>query len=122
MIKPPYHGNGLLTGSVFALLCTMSDCGADEDDYLSEDVEAVREGRLVWVGIKTFATSTLDKALRLCAVRDVTEGTGSLERYVLNEVGRAIVNDPAQADKVVMLLAMGRNMTVTDGKVVELLG
>ena len=99
MIKPPYHGAGRLTPGVYDLLQKM----ADEND------EAVQEGIAVWVDLRRYHSSTLHKALQLCALRDV-----------LNEVGHAIVNDPSQADKVVILLTMGRNMTVKDGKVVEL--
>ncbi len=110
MIKPPYHGGGRLTPSVYDLLKTMKEL----------DEEAVQEGIEVWVDLRRFHAGTIYKALQLCALRDVSDDTGTLRRYVLNEVGRAILNDPAQADKVVMLLTMGRNMTVKDGKVVEL--
>lgn len=110
MIKPPYHGGGRLTPGVFKLLQTMA----------TEGDEAVQEGIAVWVDLHRFHSSTLHNALQLCALRDVSDDTGTLRRFVLNEVGHAILNDPAQADKVVILLTMGRNMTVKDGKVVEL--
>lgn len=110
MIKPPYYGNGRLTPGVFKLLQTMA----------TEGDEAVQERTAVWVDLHRFHSATLHNALQLCALRDVSDDTGTLRRFVLNEVGHAILNDPAQADKVVTLLTMGRNMTVKDGKVVEL--
>ncbi len=109
MIKPPYHGAGRLTPSVYDLLKTMKEL----------DEEAVQEGIEVWVDLRRFHAGTVHKALQLCALRDVSDDTGALRRYVLNDIGLAILDDPEQADKVVMLLALRRNMTVRGGKVVE---
>ena len=109
-----YHGGGLLTRAVLNLLKAMTE------GEMPEDCEAVYERGTVWVDYHTFRVDTLRKAIQLCAVRDVTEGTGALDRYVINEVGRAILADPSQADEVVRLLASRTNMTVRDGKVVRL--
>lgn len=109
-----HPGGGLCTPAVIRLLKTMEEGG------FTEDGEAVYERGQVWVGITTFSPRTLLKAVKLCCVRDVTEGTGALARYVLNEVGRAIITDPSQADVVVRNLATRTNMTVRDGKVVTL--
>lgn len=109
-----HPGGGLCTPAVIRMLKAM------EVDRDNEDGEAVYERGQVWVGCITYSPRTLLKAVKLCAVRDVTEGTGSLQRYVINEVGRAIIADPSQANAVSRHLATRTNMTVKDGKVVPL--
>jgi len=102
-----------LTPAVLRLLGEMS-----REDVPLDEAEAVCDRFEVWVGEERFHRETINRALRLCAVRDVSEEAG-LRRYEISEVGRCLMADPEQADELCRLLLSGRNITVRDGKIVE---
>lgn len=74
----------------------------DRDDLYGAEV--VCEGRTCFLGLKTVSKSRVYELLRLVLVCDDSEQGGGLERYSLNEEGRAMVNDPGYIPKIVPIL------------------
>lgn len=79
------------------------------------DGELVRDGRQSYLGDCRVPSTVVDKLLRLMAIRDVSDSKG-LERYVINSVGKAIINDPGIVGELVRFIAAGRPFTVREGK------
>lgn len=80
---------------------------AEDADNL-EDAEIVCDGRVCYVGLDTVSKAKVFELLRLVLISDDTDTGGGLERYSLNEEGRAIVSDPFYIPKIVKILARRR--------------
>ncbi len=75
--------------------------GADNRD----DAEIVCEGRAAYVGLDSISKATVNELLRLVLIRDDSDQGSKVERYSLNEEGRAMVNDPKYVPKIVPIRA-----------------
>lgn len=113
-----HPGSGLLTPGVLRLLAAMAYPEAEmaDDGFPYDEYEAVCDRWEVWVGDRQFHRKTLNAALQLCAISDVSD-EGGFQRYTLNAVGRCFLADPSQADQIVRLLYAGQNITVREGKI-----
>ena len=72
-----------------------------------DDGELVCEGRCCWVGLDTVSRAKVYELLRLCLIRDVTDQNGKMERYTLNEEGRAMLDNPEYVPMIVGALSTG---------------
>ncbi len=75
----------LITRRQREILTAMAESEARED---FEDAEIACDRGVCFLGDTRVAKRTVFALLRLCLVRDETEGTGHLERYTINEHGR----------------------------------
>ena len=75
---------------------------AEDADNL-DDAEIVCEGRTCYVGLDTVSKATVFELLRLVLISDDSEQGKGVERYSLNEEGRAMVADPKYIPKIVAL-------------------
>ena len=75
-----------------------------EDADNMDDAEVVCEGRTCFVGLDTVSKAKVYELLRLVLISDDSEQGKGVERYSLNEEGRAMVNDPNYIPKIVPLL------------------
>lgn len=82
-----------------------------------EENEIVCEGRECWIGSVRIHRSTLNKLLRLLAVRDVSDVKG-LERYTINSTGQQLLKHPALEHKIPRALADGGPFQIKNGEIV----
>jgi len=87
---------------------------AEDADNL-DDAEIVCEGRDCYIGLTSISKATVNQLLRLVLIRDDSDWGGGMERYSLNEEGRAMVKDPNYIPKIVPILA-AQGQTVDDQK------
>ncbi len=71
-----------------------------EDTAEYSDAEIVCEGRYCYVGLKSISKATVNELLRLVLIRDDSDQNGKVERYTLNEEGRAILIDSTYIPKI----------------------
>lgn len=90
-----------------------------EDEGRHEEAELVCEGIECWVGLARTNRAVVRLLLRSLLVRDVSD-TGGIERYAVNDTGRAALRRPAVVDEVAQTLARGVPFTVVDDRVVEM--
>lgn len=57
--------------------------------------ELVRDGACVYLDLDRLSVRTLNGLLRLCAISEDTPG-GGIERYHINETGRALLLPPGR--------------------------
>lgn len=74
---------------------------AEDDDLYGAEV--VCEGRSCYIGLDTVSKATVNELLRLCLLHSDTEHS-SIERYSINEEGRAILADPEYVPQIVPYL------------------
>ena len=87
-----------------------------------EDAELVGEGRSFWLAYRRVSRSTVNQLLRLVAISDCSDAGGAaLERYKINEVGRAIVRRPEIIAEIETALRTGGAFTVRDNRIVSLI-
>lgn len=86
---------------------------------LQGDEEFVAEGIHCWVGDVQVSRATLRQLLRCLALKDVSDQSG-IERYVVNDIGKAILERPALAEEVAVKALAGQGFTVIDGSVVDM--
>ncbi len=77
---------------------------AEDADELF-DAEIVCEGRVCYVGLDTIAKRTVNELLRLVLISDNATVEKAIERYSLNEEGRAILEDPNYVPKIVPIMS-----------------
>ena len=77
---------------------------AEAEDNL-DDAEIVCEGRSCYVGLDSISKATVNELLQFVLIRDGSDQGGKMERYSLNEEGRAMVDDPNYVPKIVEILA-----------------
>lgn len=82
----------------------LRDMPAAEAAENFEDAEIVAESRACWLGDRPIAQRTINQLLHLCLLRDVGEPGQDVERYVLNEEGRAMANDRFYTPMIVAIL------------------
>ena len=87
-----------------AAMRILTQLKAAEDDDNLDDAEIVCEGRYCYVGLDSISKATVNELLRVVLIRDDSDQNGKLERYSINEEGRAMVNDPNYIPKIVSLL------------------
>lgn len=75
----------------------------DVDDL--DNAEIVCEGRVCYVGLYTVSKAAVYELLRVVLISDDSDQGGCLERYSLNEEGRAMVNNPNYIPQIVKILA-----------------
>ena len=78
---------------------------AAEDSDNLDDAEIVCEGRTCFVGLDTVSKATVYELLRLVLIRDDSDQGKGVERYSLNEEGRALLADPDYIPQIVKVLA-----------------
>lgn len=71
-----------------------------EDDTVY-GAEVVCEGRSCYIGLNHVRKATVNELLRLCLLSDDTDQNSSVERYSINEEGRAILRNPEYVPKIV---------------------
>lgn len=67
----------------------------DRDDF--DDAEIVCEGRECYIGTDAIAKRVVFELLRLCLLKDESEQGKGVERYTINEEGRAIAATRSRA-------------------------
>ena len=82
-------------------ILTRLKAAEDADDL--DAAEVVCEGRTCYLDLDTVSKAKVYELLRLVLLRDVTDQNGKIERYTLNEEGRAMVDDPNYMPKIVSL-------------------
>ncbi len=87
-----------------------------ETDERYEDAELVCDGNSCWLGIRRVQKKTVNELLSVLALKDSNDGS-TVQRYVINGVGRALHADPNLALDVVEALKQGGSFTIVDGKV-----
>jgi len=106
-----------MTPKAYTVLGVLIAAGnASDPDY--ED-EIVRERRSCWIGSQQVSPVVLDELLRLVALRDVADG-GKVERYRINDVGRALHRNPGIEADILRCIASGGSFTVQNDEVVEI--
>lgn len=74
----------------------------DDDEYGGE---IVCEGRVCYVGLDRISKATVFELLRYVLISDESEQGKGVERYTINEEGRAMVADPNYRPKILDLLS-----------------
>ncbi len=92
----------MISKAAMRVLTRLKD--AEDADNL-DDAEIVCDGRTCYVGLTSIAKATVNQLLRLVLISDDSDQGGGMERYSLNEEGRAMVNDPNYIPKIVPILA-----------------
>jgi hypothetical protein len=87
-----------------------------DEDYESE---IVREARQCWFGSERVSGRVLNEAIRCRAVDDVSD-EGGIERYVINEIGRAVLRRPDLAGEIAAAILSGRQFTVRDDAIADI--
>ena len=96
----------MLSKRALDVLTILSAAGEEAD--LDEAVDLVSEGRVVWLGNSQLRWSTLWQLLECVAITETSDEGGSVRRYNINTVGRAIVRRPELADEVKLIVRAGR--------------
>ena len=91
----------MISKAAMRALVRMKD--AESADNL-DDAEIVCEGRTCYIGLDLIAKATVNELLRLVLIRDDSDQNGKVERYSINEEGRAILDDPNYIPKIVPIL------------------
>lgn len=86
----------------------------DQEDW--EGAEIVCSGIDCWLGETRISRSTVTCLVRHVAVSLASE-PDAMERYTLSGTGKAILDDPATADRIVAALYAGRNVDATGNPV-----
>lgn len=81
----------LISKAAYRLLTELRNAEAIDD---LDAAEVVCEGRFCYVGSRRVAKATVNELLRLVLLRDVGDAGAVVQRYALNEEGRAILQDP----------------------------
>jgi hypothetical protein len=76
----------------------------DAEDY--DEAELVVDGRSTWLGYEKVPRRVVIELLEVVAIRDISDG-GKLQRYVISGTGRAILEDPETAFRVMSALMRG---------------
>lgn len=92
-------GSVILSKAAKRILARLKEA---EDADILEDAEIVCEGRACYVGLVAVSKAAVYELLRLVLIRD--DSGGGLERYSLNEEGRAMLADPDYIPKIVEIL------------------
>lgn len=85
-----------------------------------EDAEIACEGLQCWIGCDRISRSTVNALLRLTAVSDTSLSEHGIQRYSLNDVGRALHLRPEIEDEVRGMLMRGKQFTIYGNRVVRL--
>lgn len=91
----------LLSNAAIFVLRRMK--AAEDDDNL-DDAEIVVEGRTCYIGLRLISKATVNELLRLCLIQDDSDQNGKLERYTINEEGRAILSNPTYKPQILAAL------------------
>ncbi len=75
----------------------------DRDDLF--DAEVVCDGRSCYVGLRSVSKATVNELLRLVLICVDSDLGAGVERYSLNEEGRAILENSDYVPKIVIALA-----------------
>lgn len=102
-----------VSASALKCLTKMRDA-YDNERY--EDAELVCEGRSTWLGEDKVQRRVVDELLSLVAIKDTNESE-KISRFIINGVGRAIVDNPDIARQVRIALKTGGPFTIHNGKV-----
>lgn len=95
----------MISKAAMRILTQMKDA-EDVDDF--DDAEIVCEGRSCYVGLDSISKATVNELLRLVLIHDDNDQGSKMERYSLNEEGRAMVADPNYVPKIVPILEQRR--------------
>lgn len=99
----------MLTPRALEILGIMSET---EEEFVAEGIQC-------WVGEVQVSRGSLRQLLRCLALKDVSDQSG-IERYVISDIGRSIVERPDLAEEVATAVLLGRPFTVSNGAVLEL--
>ena len=94
----------MISKAAMSILTRLNDA-EDRDDL--DDAEVVCEGRTCYLGLDAVSKAKVYELLRLVLLRDATDQNGQMERYTLNEEGRAMVKNPDYVPKIVSLTTGG---------------
>ncbi len=87
----------MISAAAMRVLLRMQE--AENADNLDE-AEIVCEGRYCYVGLVSISKATVNELLRVVLIHDDSDQGGGMERYSLNEEGRAMVKDPNYTPKI----------------------
>lgn len=80
----------------------------DADDL--DNAEIVCEGRICYVGLDRTTKGVVYELLRYVLIHDDSEQGKGVERYTLNEEGRAILADPNYVPLITRVLSGGESV------------
>lgn len=106
----------MLTPRAYEVLEQMGD--ADKRGAYEES-ELICEGNLCYLDISRISRHTVLVLLQYMAISTISE-PGSLERYEINETGRAILEAPWLATKLARRLRTGRPFQIVDYRIVDI--
>lgn len=95
-------GNALVLSNAARKALKRMKAAEDADDLYSAEI--VCEGRECYVGLDRIAKATVFELLRYVLIHDDSEQGKGVERYTLNEEGRAILADPNYQPKILAAL------------------
>lgn len=85
-----------------------------------EGAEIVCGSRECWLGYRRVQRGTVRKLLRMLAISDRSEEGAALERYAINDTGRAILRRPALVGDINRALISGGAFKIADDQLVPL--
>lgn len=88
----------------------------DREDV--ENAEIVCEGIFCYLGLRRVHRGSVRRLLTLMAISDRSDG--SMERYAVNDMGRAIVRRPAIIQELATALREKKAYTIRDDRIVPL--
>lgn len=105
-----------ISKAMLATLKTMIDAdGAGQ----YEDAEIVCEGRSCWLGDRQVSRATVNSLLCMLVISDASD-SGGIERYTVNEVGRALLQHPELAPRIAKAIAEQKPFSVSGDTIVLL--
>jgi hypothetical protein len=106
-----------LTPGTYQALREMSDA-ATRGDY--EGAEIVCGGKECWLGDRRVQRRTVIWLLRMMAISDRSEEGAALERYCINDTGRAILRRPALVGDINRALVAGGAFRIENDQIIAL--
>lgn len=106
-----------MTPAARRVLEIMAECSVVDEEY---EPEIVVEGRGCWLGMQRIAYRTFEQLLLCVAIKDVSDVKGSVQRYAINDTGKAIYRRPALEDEVRRALRTGGSFTIRDDHLIPM--
>jgi hypothetical protein len=82
----------------------------------SYEAEVVCDGAACYVGVERFSRKTVNEAVRVCALENVSD-EGGIDRFTLNEIGKGMLRRPELEREILDAIKSGRSVLVGDDRV-----
>lgn len=90
----------------------------DAEDRGDSDAAELVCGSECWLGDRRVHRGSVDRLLTLTAISDRSDEGAALERYCINEMGRAILRRPDIIQEYTAALRAGGSYTIRDDRLV----